>query len=238
MENGVIIENTAQNDIINSEEYKNIINDTKISIKKQKISLHYIEKKGSCFYNPNWPTFFPIFHYDISEVSFQYRHLLNKAYFCWKSFLIVLIMNSICCILTMNAPKLINIYEPNLFISILYVIILPLISFDMVNISIFEMILIPYDKIIKRKTLFLIFLNCFLIFFLALGIRYSGSNGIIMLIDLCLEDKWIASFFSCIITFSFLSVFLLYFQLFTSVLFEYTESTHLDLNERNTNQSS
>lgn len=216
MENECIHQNQNEIDVIND-----LFNDIKTSVHKQENSLYYLEKTGGFSSKPNWPPFFPIFHYDVLEISYQYRYLLNDAYFCWKFFLVSLTFNFFCCISTSSAPKLVNIFDPNLLISFLYIIILPFISFDLVNISIFEKFLITHDILIQRKTLCTIFLNCALCFFFSLGIRYSGSNGIITLIDLYLEKRYFASFLSGISTFLFLASSLFYFRLYFIVYISY-----------------
>lgn len=227
MENEFISENQLQNDVRfpdNSKEFVNISNDTEMQMIKQKISQQFTNNKGSYLLKPNWPNFFPILHYDIREISFQYHYLLKKGYICWKFFFITLILNSVCSIITLDTPKLVNLYDPNPLISFFYALILPIISFDLVNVSIYEMFLVPYDIVIHRKTLILIFINGALAFFLSLGIRYSGSNGIIILIDFCLEKKFFEAFLTSIITFTFLITFLLYFQLFINIFFAHSET--------------
>ncbi|OHS93161.1 hypothetical protein TRFO_11969 [Tritrichomonas foetus] len=187
------------------------------SLKKQEESLRYFMTNGGFITKPNWPKPFPIFHYDIHEIRPELQKYSEEAYFCWKSFCVALILNSFCCIFTFQYPKIIFHYDPNFFLSIVYLMVFPLITFSIANISLFHMLISRFNKRNYNRVLFSLGFIITLNFLLSCGFRQSGSNGIIFAIDLYLKQSYFPSIFACIVTFHFAVNSILYSRLFYHV---------------------
>ena len=194
----------SKNDI---ENYKNKL----VNIFKTMNFLHFYSNQQTSVEN------------DILKMEIQDILILLKSFNCWKFFVISLILNLICSVFSYDYNFFLEQPDYGIFIALIYTLAFPFILFDFICISTYQMISIQKEKTIitlmKQKTLFIIFFVMMLSFFLACGIKDTGSCGVIRAINLLLNNSLFTFSLSLSVTVLFLVSFIQCFGLLIQVFY-------------------
>lgn len=150
---------------------------------------------------PNWPSIYPIIHFDLNEIPDNLQIYVKGAFFCWFVMVIAFLLNWIGTLSLLSVSNAIESPGSKIALSTLYFFILVPLAFDLDTMSVYRAMRIRTISTFTYLKLFLALgFTCFFEFMLTLGMESSGSVGLISTIELFIGNNIGCGVFGLIVT--------------------------------------
>lgn len=163
---------------------------------------------------PNWPSFYPIIHFDTDEVPALLRPFAKDAMLCWVVMSLSLFLNWIGCFSLLGVKEN-EISSPGskIALSTLYLIVLTPLLMEFNFLSVYRVLKTEASSISYLKIFISIGITIAFLSILALGFDSSGSVGLVTMINLFIIKHWGIGLFSILVTLFLGFSALFYFKL-------------------------
>ena len=166
--------------------YEREVHLLELSVNNREQQVHEARQTGGLEPAPNWPKCYPIVHFDIEDVSEQYRHFVHEAFFTWIMMAVSFLLNWIGCLTLISvSDDAIGSPGSKIALSSLYLFVVCPLALDLDAMSVYRALSAPSVLTISYLKIFLAL--AFTIAFegmMVLGLDDSGSVGLISTIDL------------------------------------------------------
>lgn len=133
---------------------------------------------------PNWPSFYPLIHFDINEVDEQYRSYVNEAFFCWVCMAVSFALNFIGCLSLLSTGDSTESPGSKIALSALYLFLVVPLALDLDALSVYEALKRSPSTLAFTKIFICLAVSVIFELVLFIGMESSGSVGLITLINL------------------------------------------------------
>ena len=166
--------------------YEREVHLLELSINNREQHIREARQTGGLEPAPNWPACYPIVHYDIEDVSEQYRHFVHESLFAWIIMAVSFLLNWIGCLTLISvSDDAIGSPGSKIALASLYFFVICPLALDLDAMSVYRALSSSTVSTVAYLKIFLAL--AFTIAFeamMVLGLDDSGSVGLISTIDL------------------------------------------------------
>lgn len=145
-----------------------------------------LEARGNnMFYEdePNWPAFYPLYHFDIKEISAQHRKYVESSFISWYIMAFAFGLNFLGCFFTLFTQSTVGSPGSKVALSALYLFLFVPLALDIGTLSVYRSFK-SGSTLTFTKTFVCLAAFCLFEFIMFLGAKSSGSVGLITTISL------------------------------------------------------
>jgi hypothetical protein len=201
------------------------LNILETQVSAQERQLQDARTTGSLEPPPNWPYFFPVIYYDLSEVCDALQGFVKQAMLGWLFMLSSFSLNFLGCLMLLRAGEATDSPGSKIALSALYLFFVVPMALDLTALAVYRLMQndspspLSYFKV-------LIFLAVSTTFqgILTLGLESSGSCGFVTMLNLLLEGHWFIGIFGLLITLLLGSSTFIHFRLLSGLWGYYRSS--------------
>jgi hypothetical protein len=177
------------------------LNILETQVSTQEKQLTDARATGSIEPPPNWPYFYPIIYYDISEISEVLQAFVKQALLGWVCMAFGFALNFLGCLTLLRAGEATDSPGSKIALSALYLFFVVPMALDLTALATYRLMSDDAPTSLGYFKLF-IFLGFSTLFqgILALGMESSGSCGLVTMLNLFIEGHGFIGFLALIIT--------------------------------------
>jgi hypothetical protein len=173
--------------------------ESQLAVQEQQLAL--AQRTGVIEPPANWPSFYPIVHFDPQSVPDPLRQFTDRAMLGWALMAISFALNFLGCLSLLRAGDAADSPGSKIALSALYLFLIVPIALDLNALAIYRALKTGAPSRLTFMKIF-IFLGAATIFqgILTIGFETSGSCGLVTMLNLFVESHPVIGIFALVIT--------------------------------------